>query len=840
VETPRRTSVPLTPDSSLLIGRYAVGDELGRGGAAIVYRATDRQTGSEVAIKMLRPQLAGAVMAERFRREVRVAARLQHPNILPVIDTGDTPEGIHFYAMPLMTGGALVRRLAREGPLPYRDVVRIAEDVAAALDYAHDCGVLHRDVKPENVLFDGTRAVVADFGIARTVAELDKDRLTESGAVIGTPLYMSPEQADANGRLDRRSDVYSFGCLIYEMLAGEPPFGGTSVQSVLAKHVHAPVPRLATVRQTAPEGVQQVLETALAKVPADRYATAGELVRALSAALADARSTPPTVPPVSRSSRRTRVWIAGAVVAIVAAVVIGLELWPRGAPLRDPSRIAVLYFSDLSREGATPSLADGLTESLISQLSRVEALSVESPDDVRPYRNRTTPVDSIARQLGVGTIIHGSVQRAGDSVLASVWLVDATTGKVLHTETIRGPEKEIIRGQDSVMNDVAFALRQRLGDVVGERKFQPTTKSTQAWEAELGASRIVSEAYERHQNDVDDEKADDLLLRADSLYARAESLDPRWPLPTLKRAIVARIVATWGDSIAPPERSAPPGQSVLERWSARAIRLAGEALKKGQDTADFLDLRGSVYLTLSKAGAPGVDTLRRAAERDLRASVDRRPRGPFAWASLADLYLSVGRDDDALGAAQRAYQADAFFELPATTISRAFRAALNLRRFNTADFWCQMGLRRHPDSPRFAFCRLQIVLLAGASKATVDSAWNEIARVEHGPFGRQVADSWGYNRAMVAALAVRVGLRDSARHIIAQIRPHRRTDGSPALGRLEEAYVDLLLGDRDAALHLIAEQLRQTPAAREAVAANAWFESLHEDSLFKALVRRQP
>ncbi|HEY6224894.1 MAG TPA: serine/threonine-protein kinase, partial [Gemmatimonadales bacterium] len=263
-----------------LAGRYTIERELGRGGMATVYLARDLKHDRPVALKVLRPELAAILGAERFLREIRIAARLQHPNILPLYDSGDA-EGMLFYVMPYVEGESLRDRLERHGPLPLEDALRIAGDVAEALSYAHAHDVVHRDVKPENILLEGQRAVVADFGIARAVTAAGGDRLTDTGIAVGTPVYMSPEQASAEPRIDGRSDIYSLGCVVYEMLAGHPPFTGSTAQEVSARHSMDAVPRLRAARRALPDAVEAAVDKALAKAAADRFATAAQFTEAI-------------------------------------------------------------------------------------------------------------------------------------------------------------------------------------------------------------------------------------------------------------------------------------------------------------------------------------------------------------------------------------------------------------------------------------------------------------------------------------------------------------------------------------------------------------------------------
>jgi serine/threonine-protein kinase len=280
-----------------VVGRYTLEKELGRGGMATVYLARDLKHDRPVALKVLHPELAATLGLDRFLREIRLAARLQHPHILTVLDSGEAA-GILWYTMPYVEGESLRDRLRREVQLPFEDALGTAREVGLALDYAHRQGVVHRDIKPENILLSDGQALVADFGIAQAIEQGTSGRLTETGLALGTPAYMAPEQA-SGGQVDARSDIYALGCVLYEMLAGEPPYTGPTPQALLAKRLAEPVPSIRRVREGVTDKVEQVLTRALAKVPADRYRTTAELVRAL-----DDRIPPPTVSPTPSTDPR--------------------------------------------------------------------------------------------------------------------------------------------------------------------------------------------------------------------------------------------------------------------------------------------------------------------------------------------------------------------------------------------------------------------------------------------------------------------------------------------------------------------------------------------------------
>jgi serine/threonine-protein kinase len=299
-----------------LADRYTLERELGRGGMATVYLAQDAKLGRPVALKVLRPELAAALGPERFLREITVTAGLDHPHILPLLDSGEAA-GFLFYTMPYVEGESLRDRLAREKQLPLEDALQVAREVADALGYAHSRGIIHRDIKPENILLAGGHARVADFGIARAIAVAGTEQLTETGLAVGTPAYMSPEQGAGSRELDGRSDLYSLGCVLYEMLSGETPYLGHTPQAILAKKLTEPAPRVSVIRETVPPGIDDALRTVLARTPADRFATASQFVDALRG---DGPIRPARVQPWWRSRPFARLVIGGAALAVLATL----------------------------------------------------------------------------------------------------------------------------------------------------------------------------------------------------------------------------------------------------------------------------------------------------------------------------------------------------------------------------------------------------------------------------------------------------------------------------------------------------------------------------------------
>ncbi len=442
-----------------LAHRYAVERELGQGGMATVYLASDLRHERVVAVKVLRPELAAALGPERFLREITTTAQLAHPHILPLLDSGEA-DGTLFYVMPCVEGESLRGRLEREKQLPLDDAVQITREVADALSYAHSHGVIHRDIKPENILLQGGHAVVADFGIARAVSAAGGTRLTETGLAIGTPAYMSPEQAAGSKDLDGRSDVYSLGCVLYEMLSGETPYTGPTAQAILAKKLSEPLPRISVVRETVPPGIEAALAKALTRTPADRFVTAAEFAMAL--AHPEMMGTALAAPMPRWWRRRGSQLTAAATILAVAAVVAVLvrpALGPGGAGSAPIERLAVLPLTNLTGDTAQNYLVDGLHDLLITDLAMLPNLTVISRSSVMGYRNAPKPVPTIARELKVDAVVEGSVLRTGDTLRMTVQLIDGRSDRHLWADTYSRSYGEVL----GVPPQAARVIAERLG-----------------------------------------------------------------------------------------------------------------------------------------------------------------------------------------------------------------------------------------------------------------------------------------------------------------------------------------------------------------------------------------
>jgi serine/threonine-protein kinase len=437
-----------------LWGRYEVGAEIGRGAAAVVVNARDLKHDRDVAIKVLRPDVAESVGADRFIREIRFAARLSHPHIVGLFDSGEA-NGLLYYVMPLVEGESLRARLTREHQLALDEALRIIRDVARGLQYSHEHGVLHRDVKPENILLTPNAAALSDFGLARVLQDLPAEHGTGSGVAVGTAAYMSPEQASADP-VDGRTDQYALACVLYEMLAGEPPFTAKTVQALLARHRSDPPPRVRTARDTVPEAIDDVVHRALAKLPADRYSSVAEFTRALegapaSEALATVRRSLEGVPVTARRRPSAR-WAA---VALGIAAVLALwRPWRPGGelPSLDADRVAVAPFDLL---GVSDTLwRFGLVDVFARNFDGAGPLrTVPASAVIRGWQGRSDPAsaEALGRRTGAALVIFGQLQQTGpDTVRLQVTMWDVTGRRSLADVAVSGPALRVALLADSV------------------------------------------------------------------------------------------------------------------------------------------------------------------------------------------------------------------------------------------------------------------------------------------------------------------------------------------------------------------------------------------------------
>ncbi len=604
-----------------LAGRYRLERELGAGGMATVYLAHDLKHDREVALKVLRPELAAVLGAERFLQEIRISARLDHPHILTLIDSGESA-GFVWYVLPYVRGESLRAKLTRERQLSIEETVRITTQVASALDYAHRQGVIHRDIKPENILLHEGEAVVADFGIALAVREAGGSRLTESGLSLGTPQYMSPEQATGDRELDARSDEYSLAAVVYEMLAGEPPHTGPTVQAVVAKLLTERPTRIRTVRDTVPEGIDAAVAKALAKTPADRFGGVAEFASVLEAQ--------PGGPKAGWKRHRVRV-AAGIVGAVsLAAVVAVWHPWRLSARVTargaDVASVAVLPFDNLTGNPSDGYLSDGLTEEVIGQLARVRGLKVISRRSTEALKSTHLTLRQIADTLGVRHILEGSVRHEGPRIRVAVDLIDATTDAHVWASSYDRDLTGVFAVEEEIARQVADSLRKTMGEPTIVRRV-PRAEQAGAYEAYIvGRSMLYRRTAEGLRGALEQFRQ---AIAQDSLYAPAYA----------GLASTYLLLGLYSYS----------GVNLYEAWG-RAAALADRAIALDSDVAEAYAVRG---LTMTFSWAPA-----ESIAIDFKRALDLQPSSAEAHQWYGQFLAREGRNDDAFAQSEQAVALD--------------------------------------------------------------------------------------------------------------------------------------------------------------------------------------
>jgi len=663
---------------SALADRYAIERELGQGGMATVYLARDLKHERAVALKVLRPELSAALGSERFLREIKTTAQLTHPHILPVLDSG-AADGTLFYVMPYVEGESLRDRLIREKQLPLDDALQIAREVADALSYAHSHGVVHRDIKPENILLESGHAVVADFGIAKAIAAAGSERLTETGLAIGTPAYMSPEQAAGESDLDGRSDLYSLGCVLYEMLSGEAPYSGPTPQAILAKKLSEPLPRISVVRDTVPAGIEAALNKALARTPADRFATVAQFAEALGNA--DAPGHRRTGAPWSPLAR----WLvaAGVLVAAGALIATGV-LRPSGSAggRARLSSLAVLPLRNLSGDSTQEYVADGMTEAIITELGKISALTVSSRTSSMGYKGKQMPLRAIARELGVQGIVEGSVMREGGQVRITARLIDGRTDRRLWDSTYNRQMGGILALYSEVARTIAGNIGATLTPEEARRLQVVRTVNPQAYdefllgrrEAMLWTSTGFPRAIVHYRR----------AIALDSTFAdpHAGLVDAYWGLALIgdlspkASASLAEAEAERAVALDPASARAHLALAqVRSNWQWRWEDADREFLRALELNPGLSDLYVTYVTVLTGLGRHD-ESVRRA----LRA-VALDPLQAAAWSQLGWAYFYAGRLQESIAAEDSALR-----RTPSFPVAHMVRS------------WAYSALGRHPEA----------------------------------------------------------------------------------------------------------------------------------------------
>ena len=709
--------------TAALTERYRIQGELGSGGMATVYLAEDLKHPRKVAVKVLKPELAEALGHERFLREIEIVAGLTHPNILTLIDSGDA-DGLLFFVMPYVRGETRQARIDREGPLPVEESLRIAREVADALAYAHDNGVIHRDIKPSNILFEAGHAVISDFGVARAVGAAGVTDATATGMAVGTPKYMSPEQA-TGGEVDGRADVYALGCVLWEMLAGRAPFDGPTPQVILANKLSDTTPSLRATRRTVPSEVEGVIERAMAPLAADRFATARELEKALAEP-----ETAERMAPRRRQQARTRRLVGFAVIALIGSAA--WWMFGRGTPLEALSPYALAVLPPENLTGEEDHFVVGQHQALIDHLASIGGFRVISRPSAVRYQDTEMSVPEIAAELGVRAVVTSSLERHGDTVGIRVQMIEVDPEE---SQLWSGAFDETIPGLNSMYGEAARAIAASAD--VG---------LSAAEETRLGGERPTDlatyEAYLRGMNHIYKETPEDIAQGLGYLHEVTE----RNPTDAMAWAGLALGYSAAGHGPLPPS-------DVWVRAKAAAERAINLDSTLAQAWASLANIRFLVDWDWEGAE----EAFRRAHE--LNPSI-AESRMQYAW-----LLLVLDRYEEAVVEHELAKALDPFTHWQLSLLAWCYLYGGEIEK---AKEEVQRLFELNPDDPGGLFVLGTALQMEGRHEEAIGAH-------------ERMSELAPYYRWLTGATYARAGRPEEARRIAAEIQAGEMT-GFDAFG----------------------------------------------------------
>lgn len=631
-----------------------------------VFVAQDRKLGRRVAVKVLSREVAAEIKTERFRLEIQLAAKLQHPHIVPLLQAGEM-DGILYFTMPYIDGESLRTRLDRDGALPMPDAVRVLRHVASAIAYAHKQGVVHRDIKPDNVLLADEFALVTDFGVARALSESvtqNDTRLTSGGVALGTPAYMAPEQALADPEIDHRADIYAFGVLAYEVLTGAPPFRGKSAQATLAAHVVQPPDPIDAKRAGIPPGIAATVMQCLEKKPSDRPQTASDLLPVFDAASTSSQSDEltPALPPAT--GPRALKWIVGAIAVLavigVAAYMMLANRPPQAAAAPDYSSVAVLPLVNVGGDRKDEYFSDGMTDELTNALSKLPGLKVASRTSAYSFKGKNANVEDIGRALNVKTVLAGTVRRDGNKLRVTAQLASVSDGLALWSDKYESEASDVFAVQDKIAKSIAEALKVRLGSHANT--FSSDSRGTE--------NLAAYDNYLRGSYLLNSRGAENLRL-AIGYFDSAIARDPNFARAHAASATAYALLPEYTDS--PP----PNVSQLTHAAAARAIML-------DSTLAEAYTARG-----LSEVH----DWKFAEAEASYRKALDLNPQYPTAHQWYGELLFHTGRLDPSIAQIRRAIDLDPLAPINAAAIGYALQAA---RRYDESIAELKKGIELTP------------------------------------------------------------------------------------------------------------------------------------------------
>jgi len=787
---------------------YRLERELGGGGMSRVFLATDAALERRIVFKVLPPDVAAEVSTERFKREIQLAAQLNHPHIVPLLSAA-SGSGLLYYTMPYVEGESLRSLIERERQLPLETAVQLAREVADALDYAHSRAIVHRDIKPENILLSGGHAVVTDFGIARAVSRAtDSPALTSAFIAVGTAAYMSPEQASAEREIDGRSDIYSLACVLFEMLAGQPPFTGTTQAALIAKRFIEAAPSVRQSRENVPAWLDEAVARGLATAPADRFQTAREFARALAPSSVSTGSEmysspavePTPVPSALRTPRfRGRVIMPIALAAFLAVGYAAFRLIDGGvgraegpsgntaATSTGPATIAVLPFANLSAGEENEFFADGMTEELINSLSGIEGLRVAARSSVFALKGRKLDVRTVGDTLGVDAVLEGSVRRAGTKLRVTAQLVNTDDGYQMWADDFDRELSDVFKVQDEIAGAIVNALRVKLIRTASRTTAAETRSSNpEAYDLYLRGRFFLNS------------QGTPGLPRALEHFEKAVQLDPSF----------ARAYAGVADA---RSRAGMLGKGVPAIEMPKAKAAALKALALDSSLAEPHSSLAHILFVW--------DWNHAEAEREFRKAIALDPDdGTTQWL-YGILLLDVGRFKEAERQFRLAHELEPLLPHTSSLLGRFF---VSTRQPDSAIKYLREAIELGPNLD-LAFQQLgHAYLQKGMSREAIDA------------FRKAASLSGPRDSAHLAYAFAMTGDRAAAERTLSQVL----AGPSRYLSPVDMAIANAGLGKKDEAFRWLERGLKDRAPFMDNIRVIAGLESLRSDPRFAHLVNR--
>jgi serine/threonine-protein kinase len=741
---------------------YTVERELGGGGMSRVFLAMDTKLERPVVIKLLPQDVAEGISVERFRREIQVAAKLQHPHIVPVLSAGEV-DGRPYFTMPYVAGETLSQRITRDGELPVEDAVRLLRDVASALAYAHRNSVVHRDIKPANVLLADEYALVLDFGVAKALSASalpsDSETLTSAGSTLGTPAYMSPEQAVADPAIDHRTDIYSFGVVAYEALTGSPPFVDRNAQALMAAHAMRPAEPISTRRAVLPAWLANLVMRCLEKRPADRPQTAAEIVRILQSG--EASGTAPSLAAAAPTASARSKLVPFAAAALVLAIIAGagafmLSRRSDNVPAVDQAITSVAVLP-LANEGGSKEdeyFSDGMTDELATVLSRIPGLRVASRTSAYSFKGKQINVVDIGRALNVQAVFEGSVRRAGGKLRVTGQLTSVRDGLSLWTDSYERDASDVFAVQDEVARSIVDGLKLHLALTASKPDAGAGTTNVEAYDNYL-RGRYFWNARGAHN-----------LRRAIEYFDRAIAQDPSFARAYATRAIAYALLPEYSDAASPIDalrRTRADGEKALSIDSTLAEAQTGIALA----------------FVHSRQWDEG--------ERAYQKAIALDPNYPTAHQWYGELLYNTSRLDSSIAETARARKLDPLAPILAAANSYALSLA---RQYPSALSVIKQGIEIAPDLGVLHSVAAQIYVGLGDA-ANARREMERAARTDHELVLRQ---------GQLAYVYAATGDHDAAQAVLERMK---HDAGPEEMHAVAFAIAYMWLGDKPKALDLL-------------------------------------